>query len=350
VLHRVTLVALPILVAIVGDTARAAPSFEGKVITLVVGYPAGGGVDASARLIAPYLAKLLPGKPDIIVQNRPGADGMSAANYFAHQAKPDGLTFLAGSGGITSPVNYRGPEAKYNPTAFSYIGGIARSGSVMLISAAAEKRLHDKAAEPVIMGAFGTTPYPSQQITAWGIEFLGWNAKWVMGYRGIPDVSLALERGEVEMTSTSNPDLVRRLTKDGKFKALAQTGGMVDGKPSIRPEFRDIPLFKDMMEGKIADPVQGKGFAYWLALQNISTWFALPPGTPRPILDTYRQTYVKMGQDPEFIERSKKIAEDFTLQTGADVESAVATVDETPKETLDYMHAMLRRQGAAASN
>jgi tripartite-type tricarboxylate transporter receptor subunit TctC len=338
------------LVALFALPAQAEVSFEGKVVTLIVAYPAGGGVDGSARLIAPYLGKLLPGKPDIIVQNRPGADGMNAANLFAHQVKPDGLTVLAGSGGITSPVNYKGPDAKYDPTKFSYFGGIARSGSVMLISAAAEKRLLDKKADPVIMGAFGATPYPSQQITAWGVEFLGWNAKWVMGYRGLPDVAIALERGEVDMTSSSNVDLVRRLTKDGKFKAIAQTGATVDGKTNVRSEFKDIPLFSDMLQGRVSDPIAKKGVDYWFALQSISTWFALPPGTPKQILDVYREAYRKLGDDPNFVEHSKKIAEDFTLQTGPDVESAVRTVDNTSKETLDYISAMLRRQGAAASN
>ena len=330
--------------------AQASTSFEGKVVTFIVAYPPGGGVDASARLIAPFLAKLLPGKPDIIVQNRPGADGMNAANYFANQVKADGLTIIAGSGGITSPVNYKKPDAKYDPTKFSYFGGVARSGSVMLISAAAEKRLLDKTADPVIMGAFGTTPYPSQQITAWGVEFLGWNAKWVMGYRGISDVSLALERGEVEMTSTSSAELAHRLTKDGKFRTLTQTGSVVDGKSYVRPEFAGIPLFTTMMDGKIRDPMHQKGFDYWLALQVISTWFALPPETPREITEIYRQAFVKLNQDSEFAERSKKIAEDFILQTGSDVETAVKTVDITPKETLDYIAATLRRQGAAASN
>lgn len=338
------------LATLFAAAAQAQTSFEGKVVTLIVAYPAGGGVDASARLVVPFLSKLLPGKPDIIVQNRPGADGMSAANVFAHQVKPDGLTFIAGSGGITSPVNYKGPDAKYDPTKFSYFGGIARSGSVMLISTAAEKRLADKKTDPVIMGAYGATPYPSQQITAWGIEFLGWNAKWVMGYRGIPDVAIALERGEVDMTASSNVELVRRLTAGGKFKAIAQTGATVDGKTNVRPEFKDIPLFSDMLEGRVNDPVAKKGVDYWFALQNISTWFALPPGTPKSVLDVYREAYRKLGDDPAFVEQSKRIAEDFTLQTGLDVETAVRTVDSTPKETLDYISAMLRRQGAAASN
>lgn len=333
-----------------GALAEAPVSFQGKIITMIVAYPPGGGVDATGRFIAPYLSKLLPGKPDIIVQNRPGADGMNAANYFVQMVKPDGFTIIVGSGGITSPVNYRMSDAKYDPTKFPYFGGVARSGSVILISAKAEHRLFDKRVDPIIMGAYGATPYPSQQITAWGIEFLNWNAKWVMGYRGIPDVGLALERGEVDMTATSNVDLVRRLTKDGKFKAITQTGALVDGKSTVRPEFSDIPLFSQMMEGKIKDPIHQKGFDYWFALQNVSTWFALPPGTPEPIVEAYRKAYQAMDLEPGFIEHSKKLAEDFTLQTGGDVERSVKTLDSMSKETLDYISDMLRRQGAAVSN
>jgi tripartite-type tricarboxylate transporter receptor subunit TctC len=348
-MHSMKYVLALLTLSIGAASAQTPVSFEGKTITMIVAYPAGGGVDAGARLIAPYLAKLLPGKPEIIIQNRPGADGMNAANYFAQQGKPDGLTVIAGSGGITSPVNYRSLEAKYDPTKFAYIGGIARPGSVILVNAAAERRLFDKTADPIIMGAYGATPYPSQQITAWGIEFLGWNARWVMGYRGIPDVTLALERGEVDMTATSNVDLVRRLTQDGKFKALTQTGALVDGKSTVRPEFSAIPLFIGMMAGKIKDSVQQKGLDYWFALQNISTWFALPPSTPQPTVDAYREAYRKLQGETDFLEQSKKLAEDFTLQTGDDVEKAVKTLDSTPKETLAYISEMLRRQGAGSA-
>ena len=53
--------------------AQGAPSFKGKTITMIVGSEAGGGTDASGRLIAPYLRKYLPGEPNIVVHNMPGA-------------------------------------------------------------------------------------------------------------------------------------------------------------------------------------------------------------------------------------------------------------------------------------
>jgi tripartite-type tricarboxylate transporter receptor subunit TctC len=335
--------------ALLATTAAAAQtpvSFEGKTITVVVGFAAGGGTDVSARLIAPYLAKYLPGSPNVIVQNRPGADGLTSANYFTQQVKPDGLELMVGASTITDPVNYRKPEAHYDPTKWGWVGGIGRGGSVLIISKEGEKKLLDKKLEPAVMGSLGGTPHSTQQATAWGIEFLGWNAKWVMGYRGTPDVFIALERGEIDMSGTGNVQLINRLTETGKFKVLVQTGTLSEGKIVSRSEFgSDVPMFAKLMEGKIKDPIQQKGFDYWYALLTTDKWVALPPNTPKPILDVYRTAFDKLFTDKEFIERSKKVSEDFELQHASDIESTVKTLGGTPPEALEYISAMLRKQG-----
>ena len=81
-----------------------------------------------------------------------------------------------------------------------YGGGIGRGGSTVVIRKDAEDRLYDKSKPPVIMGAVGGQPRSGMQTTAWGIEILGWNAKWVLGYPGTNDLVLALERGEGKST------------------------------------------------------------------------------------------------------------------------------------------------------
>src|SRR5260221_715516 len=79
-------------------------------------------------------------------------------------------------------------------------------------------------------------PRSGMQMTAWGIEFLDWNAKWVIGYRGTSELMVALERGEIDMTSTGNLFHVQRLLATGKFKVLAQTGMLKNGRRVARPE------------------------------------------------------------------------------------------------------------------
>ena len=91
-------------------------------------------------------------------------------------------------------------------------------------------------------------------MTAWGMAFLDWNAKWVVGYRGTNELMLALERGEIDMTATGNLFLVQKLVATGQFKIVAQSGTIKDNVLVGRPDFGDAPLMTKMVEGKVKDP------------------------------------------------------------------------------------------------
>src|SRR2546421_8731202 len=87
-----------------GAIAAEPASLKGKTVTMIVGFAAGGGTDLSGRLIASFLGKYLPGEPNVVTQNVPGAEGMNAMNFFALQVKPDGLTLTMGSGSVADPM------------------------------------------------------------------------------------------------------------------------------------------------------------------------------------------------------------------------------------------------------
>ena len=111
-----------------------------KAITMIIGYPAGGGVDATGRLMSQFLTKYLPGNPSVVIKNMPGADGRVALNFFVRQVKPDGLTLTTGSSTQLDPRNYRVSTAQYDPTKFNFVGGISRGGTFQVISKAGEQR------------------------------------------------------------------------------------------------------------------------------------------------------------------------------------------------------------------
>ncbi len=326
-------------------SAQAPVTFQGQTVTMIIGFAAGGGTDIAGRLIAPYIAKHLPGSPNIIVQNRPGADGITATNYFTQQAKADGLTINMGASTISDPINYRKTQAQYDPTKFLFVGGVGRGGSALIINVDAEKRLFDKKDKPAIMGSPGGVPHSTMQATAWGIEFLGWNAKWVTGYRGTSDLFIALDRGEIDMSATGNLQLISQLVASGRFKVLVQTGTLEKGKIVARTEFGSAPVFAALMDGKIKEPVQQKGYDYWYSLLTVDKWLALPPGTPDAIVAAYREAFRKTAADADFLERSKKVSQDFEMQPASDVEVLVKTLDNTPPEAFEYISGMLRKQG-----
>jgi tripartite-type tricarboxylate transporter receptor subunit TctC len=325
--------------------ALEAVSFQGKTVSMIVGYAAGGGTDAFGRLAASFLTNALPGAPTVVVRNVPGAEGITAMNYFVRQVAPDGLTIAAAANTAADPLNYRKPQSRYDPTSFEVVGGIGRGGTAIVISKAAEKRLADKQAVPVAMGALGGVQRSGMLMTTWGIELLGWNAKWVLGYRGTNELMLALERGEIDMTATANLFLLAKLLESGKFKILVQTGAQKNGRLVSRADFGDAPILANMMEGKIGDPLVAKAFEYWGDIVSMDKWLALPPKSPPPMLETYRDAFAKMVRDPQFIDRGKTISDDFEPMSHEDVEALIRRLGRTPPQAVDYISDMLRRQG-----
>ena len=103
-----------------GNTADAEVTFHDKTITMLIGSETGGGTDASGRVVAPFLAKYLPGNPAIVVRNMPGADGMTALNFLMTQTKPDGLTVTTGSSTQMDPLMYRKASAHFDPSQFAF--------------------------------------------------------------------------------------------------------------------------------------------------------------------------------------------------------------------------------------
>jgi hypothetical protein len=156
---------------------------------------------------------------------------------------------------------------------------------------------------------------------------------------------LALERGEVEMTSTGNMFQIQKFVDSGGFAVLNQSGSMENGNLVPRPDFGKAPLFTDQMKGKIKDPTALKAFDYWLAMNNTDKWLGLAPGTPREIVETYRSAFEKAMNDPSFIAQGKKISEDFTPMTAADMDLIVKTLVDTPDEATDYTKELMRKQG-----
>jgi tripartite-type tricarboxylate transporter receptor subunit TctC len=321
------------------------PSFAGRTVTMVIGFDPGGGTDAAGRLIANYLTKYLPGHPGVVVQNMPGADGIAAMNYIAWQAKPDGLTITMGANTQVDPLNYRRAGAQFDPSKFPVIGGVGRGGTVLLIDKDAEKRLHDPVAKPALMGSVSAIPRSGMQMTLWGIGYLGWNAKWVVGYPGTNEAMLALSRGEIDMTSTANMFQIAQYTKSGKFDILNQSGSLDHGKTVPRPDFGNAPLFVEQMKGKIEDPLAQKAFAYWVSINSMDKWLGLPPGAPDDVVKVYRAAFDQVAADADFRKLGGKISEDFTPMSYEDVQALMTTLSQTPTAATSFIRTLMKNQG-----
>jgi tripartite-type tricarboxylate transporter receptor subunit TctC len=345
--HRALAVIASLALLAWGTSVRADnPSFGGKIVTIIVGTSTGGTTDFSARLMGRFLAKYLPGNPTIVVQNRPGAHALTALSYFAQQAKPDGLTLAVGSVTELDPQNYRVPQSHYDPSSFAMIGGAALGGGILIVSRNALPRLTDKTARPVTMGSVSGYPHVTMLMAAWGIDYLGWNVKWVQGYPSqTAAIVLALQRGEIDMTGFSITGLSDELLDERKYKVIYRTGSSAADAASSFSLVARTPLFADAMAGKIADPLARAALEYWQRSASVVTWAALPPGTPADIVEGYRAAYREIAADPDFRAQGRNFSQDFAPVTDETMTATVRSLAEVSPQVLAVMPQMLRRQG-----
>jgi tripartite-type tricarboxylate transporter receptor subunit TctC len=122
------IVFLLLLLLTCGHDARAQSAFyEDKTIRLVLGFSPGGISDLWGRALSRGMSQHIPGKPNIILQNMPGAGSLTAANYIYGVAKPDGLTI-----GFVTPGLYFNQltdmkEVQFDWAKFTWIGSPERT-------------------------------------------------------------------------------------------------------------------------------------------------------------------------------------------------------------------------------
>src|SRR5690242_9143553 len=110
------------LVLLARNSGAESPYYEGKTITITVGYQAGDGYDIWARLLAAHIGKFISGTPSVIAQNMPGAGSMIAANYIYRVAKPDGLAIGAIGPSLYLDQLLRKKEVHFDWAKFGWLG------------------------------------------------------------------------------------------------------------------------------------------------------------------------------------------------------------------------------------
>src|SRR5262245_37589785 len=93
---RRTLLFSAVALGLAAPPAEAAPYYEGKTITILVGQQAGGTVDLFIRTFAEFWKKYIPGHPEMVINNMPGGGTLRVVNYLHEVSKPDGLTIVYG--------------------------------------------------------------------------------------------------------------------------------------------------------------------------------------------------------------------------------------------------------------
>ena len=294
------------------DARNAADFFAGRKMSLVVDTSAGGGYDAYGRLLARHMGAHLPGSPGIVVQNMPGAGGLTAANWLAQIAPRDGSVIQIMSRSVPLAPLMGTPGVRFDPLTLSWIGSLNREVLIAFAWTAANvENFEHLKRQPFSVGVTGPSA-DSALFTRLSNNLLGTKLKIISGYRGSDAINLAIEQGENEIGTGSWSSLKTRKADwiaDNKIKVLVQFA--LEGLP----ELKGVPLVGEFAPDERAR----KAFDIFLAPQEMGRPIVAPPAVPADRLDALRKAMLATTADKEFIAQAERQGLDIDPIGGAQV-------------------------------
>ena len=319
-----------------------APFYEGKTIRIIVGLPAGDAYDLYARMLAAHMSKYIPGNPNIIVQNMPGASTMITANHVYNIGKPDGLTFGSVLPSLYFDQLLRRKEVQFDWTKFVWLGSFERSNNLLYMRADTPfKTIRDviKTSEPPKCGSTGTGS-PSYYLIRLLNDAIGTKFNIVTGYQGGQEIDLAVEKNEVQCRAFTITTFFARepfhtWRKKNFVRVLTQTGKKRDTR------LTDVPTVNELME-EHKTPESMRSLAnLMLSSGDFGRPIIATPGIPSERVKLLREAFAKTLKDSEFLDEAKKKRLEVDPIPGEDLEALSKEVLSANPELIQRMEKLL---------
>jgi tripartite-type tricarboxylate transporter receptor subunit TctC len=310
--------------------------YRHKTITLIVGTDASGEYDAMARLLARHFGKHIPGNPNIIVENMPGASGIKSADYLFAAAPRDGTVLATFNQSIPMEQAMKVANTNYQSDRFNWIGTFTRSNDLLTVMArTGVETIDDATRKSLTIGCLGVggtmCTHPLLLNHVFGTKFV-----LVPGYAGAQLVNLAMARGEVDGRGvytwsdlkSAHPEWLTNHT----INNLVQFGYARE---------KDLPNVPTMME--LAKTEEERAvFRFVSSDIEMGRAYVLPPGVPPDRVETLRRGFDATLADPEFLDDAKKLKVDVVPISGEELQGIVKDVIATPREIVDKAQALMR--------
>lgn len=312
--------------------------YEGKTIRIIVGFSAGGGYDALARMLSRHMGKYIPGHPTIVVENMTGAGSLLAANHIFRAAKPDGLTFGHFSGGFAFNQVMGQPGVEFDAQKFVYLGAVARDESAIALTKASGITNMEKwqaAKTPVKMGTTGPGAFGTDNVIKVIKAALNLPIQIISGYKGTAEMRIAAESGEIDGT-TWGWDTMR-----GAWQKALEQGTVVIVLQTVPKPFSDlpnVPLAIDLAKSPEARQLIEIGIHY---PSKITKTLALPPGTPNDRAQLLQKALQDTVKDKEFIAEADKAKLGLNPVTAEEMRKTVDGIFKLDATLLAKLKAIL---------
>ncbi|HEX9810315.1 MAG TPA: tripartite tricarboxylate transporter substrate-binding protein [Alphaproteobacteria bacterium] len=335
----VAFAAAAVTLSLTGGFAAGDEFYKGKTITIIVSAGPGGGADRTARALANHWTNHIPGKPNIIVKNMPGAGHLRATNFLYSQAPKDGTTLGALNSAFVMHQIFRGKGVEYDAAKFHWIGSSDSSnGNVYVWHTTGVRTLEDATKKEVLMGGTGagsdSVRYPAMLNNSLGTRF-----RVITGYKGTGEMDLAVERGEVQgIAGGTLSTLVANHTdwiKEKKINILLQVGAEPE------PGFESVPMLTSFAKDRETREVF-QLFSHSIALGRP---YQAPPGVSAERVATLRASFDASMKDPAFVADMKKQRLKVRPTSGEKLAEFVSGMLKVDSAVLARVETMLQTKG-----
>ena len=331
--------ALAMITVVVSMTAPAvadpiADFYKGKTIALIVGSGPAGGYDLSARLVAQHLPRFIPGNPNVVVRNMPGASSNVAALHVFNVAARDGSVLgMCQPTFVVEKINDR--SLKYEPGKFTWIGRVDTSALVGIAwHASPVQTVADAKQKQAVLagiassGTAATVPWALNQIV--GTKF-----KVALGYSSSADVGLAIERGEADGTGSTSWDYLE--TKP-EWLAQKKITFLYTIALARYHEIPDIPTILELTD----NPTDRKVLGLIASGSTVGRSIVGPPDIPRDRAVTLQRALDGMLKDPDFLADANARHLGVDPLSGPALARIVAEVMSAPADVIAKMQSVTR--------
>jgi len=312
--------------------AQAQDFYRGKTVTIVVSTSTGGGYDAMARAIARHIGRHVPGNPNFVIRNMPGAGGIAAVNWLFNVAEKDGTIVGLVSNATPLEPLFGTKEARYDATRFNWLGTPSfETAMVLLWHTVPVNSIQDLKTRETNMGASGANSTPAFYTRVFNAT-LGTRMKLIAGYPGQSNALLAMERGELDgypsvfysaLTSTRPTWLANK-----QAKAIFQYG------PERLKELPDVPSAPDLLSGD-DDKLLMQAAVAPLALGRP---LLMPPNVPPDRVAALRKALGDTFRDAAFQAEAEKIGVIVNApRTGEQLQDVIVKAYATPSRVVDRL-------------
>jgi tripartite-type tricarboxylate transporter receptor subunit TctC len=330
---RLVAVAVTVLLTAASAAAQDAVEsfYKGRQISLIVGSSPGGGYDTYARLLARHFGQAIPGNPTVVVQNMSGAGSNRAAGYIYAVAPKDGTAIGAiFPGAVLQPLLSEVP-VPHDPSKLVYLGSANSDVYVCYVrSDAAVKTFKDLLTTELIVGASnpGATTYDLPLLLN---SIVGTKFKIVTGYPGSREITLALDRGEVQGACGIGWTGIEQMHPDwfeqDKVRVLVQLSNK--GHPDLNK--RGVPLGEELAKSDDDKRVIRLVFSQGL----FGRPYVLPPGVPAERVTALRTAFMQAFGDKTLRAEADKMQLDVDAMSGDDLQKLVADLYATPPHLVE---------------